>query len=391
MSGRSERSPRPPEHTLTATGMSTREERVYTGMIGSSKYDLDTPVLLVGIDRMERNIARMTDVCRRAGVNWRPHTKGQKVPAIAHIEIAAGAIGVTCAKLGEAEVMAAAGVKDILIANQIVGPIKVARYVNLCRRADVIVAVDCIENVRELDAAAREKGVRPRVVVEVNVGMDRCGVLPGDPVVALSRLVAASEGLRYAGLMGWEGHTMAMPDSPEKRQAVEKAMGLLTMSAQKCREAGLTVEIVSCGGSGTFMISAWIPGITEVQAGGGIFNDLVYAGAGLKHEFALTVLATVTSRPAPDRIVVDAGFKVMSGNVAVPRLIDVPDVESLRLHAEHGVITLGKPAESPRVGEKVEFIVGYGDSTVTLHNEMWGVRNDRLEVVWPILGRGKFR
>ena len=359
--------------------------------VGHSKYELDTPALLVDLGRMERNIGRMTDVFRSAGINWRPHTKGQKIPAIAHMEIAAGAIGITCAKLGEAEVMADAGIKDILIANQIVGSTKVARYMNLCARADVIVAVDNMQNVRELEVAAREKAVNPRVMVEVNLGMDRCGVMPGEPAVSLSREVAQSESLRYAGLMGWEGHTMVMPETPEKRHAVEKAVGLLTMSAQMCQEAGLTVEIVSCGGSGTFMISAWLPGITEIQAGGGIFHDMVYAGAGLEHEFALTVLATVTSRPASDRIVVDAGLKVMSEDPAAPHPIDLPEVESPLLHAEHGVMILKEPAESPRLGDKVEFIVGYADTTVCLHDEMYGIRNDRVEVVWPILGRGKFR
>ena len=213
---------------------------VHPGMIGStvghSKYELDTPALLVDLGRMERNIGRMTDVFRSAGINWRPHTKGQKIPAIAHMEIAAGAIGITCAKLGEAEVMADAGIKDILIANQIVGSTKVARYMNLCARADVIVAVDNMQNVRELEVAAREKAVNPRVMVEVNLGMDRCGVMPGEPAVSLSREVAQSESLRYAGLMGWEGHTMVMPETPEKRHAVEKAVGLLTMSAQMCQE-----------------------------------------------------------------------------------------------------------------------------------------------------------
>ena len=359
--------------------------------IGSSKFELDTPALLVDIDRMDRNIASMAEFFRQSGVNWRPHTKGQKVPAIAHMQIAAGAIGVTCAKLSEAEVMVAAGIKDILVANQIVGQTKVERYVNLCQRADVITLVDSVENVRELDAAAREKGVNPRVLVEVNTGMDRCGVEPGEPAVALSQEVAGSENLRYTGLEGWEGHTAGMPNTAEKREAVEKAVGLLTMSARMCGEAGLDVEIVSGGGGGTYWITALIPGVTEVQAGGAIFSDMYYFNAGVKHDFALTVLTTVVSRPSPERIVVDGGRKVMMIEVTEPSPMDIQGVESLSFSAEHTTINLKEPTEHPRIGDNVEFVVGYGDTTVCLHDEMYGTRDGKVEVAWPILGRGKFR
>ena len=362
-----------------------------TRFVGTSKYELDTPVLLVDLDRMESNIGRMTATFREAGVNWRPHTKGQKVPAIAHMEIAAGAIGVTCAKLEEAEVMAASGIKDILIANQIVGPIKIPRFVNLCRHADVIATVDSLQNIRELDVAAADIGVQPRVLVEVNVGINRCGVEPGEPAVALSQEVDRSENLRYAGLMGWEGHTAGMPDGQEKRAAVEEAVGLLTMSARMCGEAGLSVEIVSCGGSATYWITSFIPGITEIQAGGGVFSDMFYADAGLKHEFAMTVLTTVVSRPTPNRIVVDGGRKTMMIDVAKPKPMGILGVDSLEFSAEHTAITLEEPAESPRIGGKIEFIIGYGDTTVCLHDEMYGIRNGRVEAVWPILGRGMLR
>ncbi|MCX6022868.1 MAG: alanine racemase [Chloroflexi bacterium] len=176
----------------------------HLGVVGLPKEALDTPALLVDLDVMEQNIERIARVCREAGVQWRPHTKGQKIPAIAHMEIAAGAVGVTCAKLSEAEVMAAAGIRDILIANQIVGEQKILRLVNLRRPADVIVSVDNADNVAALDAAARAKGVRLRVVVEVNTGMDRAGVEPGDPVVEMARRISQCDGFVFAGVMGWE-------------------------------------------------------------------------------------------------------------------------------------------------------------------------------------------
>jgi D-serine deaminase-like pyridoxal phosphate-dependent protein len=362
------------------------------GDIGQSKWDLDTPVLLVDLPVMEGNIERMARTFREAGVNWRPHTKGQKIPAIAHKEMAAGAKGITCAKLAEAEVMAGAGIQDILIANQIVGEKKIARLVNLLPHADVAVLVDSEENVEALDRAAQEKGVRLRVLVEVNVGMERAGVAPGEATVALAKSVHSREGLIFAGLQTWEAHTIRIEDPDEKRMAVEASVGLITDSARQCREAGLPVEIVSCGGTGDYWISAVQPGVTEIEAGGGIFSDVHYrTHLGLQHEYALFILATVTSRPNPYRIVCDAGKKTMSSDAAVPEPVGVGKVKSVSLSAEHGKIELEEPNTTLKVGDKIEFVVGYGDTTVHLHEEMYGIRDGKVEVVWPILGRGKLR
>src|SRR5262249_6774198 len=209
-----------------------------------------------------------------------------------------------CAKLGEAEVMAAAGIRHALTANQAVGPSKLARLARLVHHADVIVAVDDPEQIEGLDRAARDAGTRVRVVVEVNVAMNRAGVEPGEPAVALAGRVAAYPGLRFAGLMGWEGGRIAgLRDPVEKRQAIETAVGRLTGSADLCRAAGLPVDIVSCGGTGTYWISAKLPGVTEVQAGGGVFGDAHYrTNYGVDHECALTILTTVLSRPTSTRI-----------------------------------------------------------------------------------------
>jgi D-serine deaminase-like pyridoxal phosphate-dependent protein len=341
---------------------------------------------------MQRNIARMADRIIGNGVNWRPHTKGQKIPALAHLELAAGAIGVTCAKLGEAEVMAASGIRDILIANQIVGAEKVTRLAYLRRLVDVMVVVDSAENVRELSVAATATGVELRVLVEVNVGMGRCGVESGPAVLELARRVADSPGLVLAGLEGWEANCTNVRDPAEKRQCVERSISLLTDAAERCRAAGLSIEIVSCGGTGTYWVTATVPGVTEIQAGGGIFNDVHYAEHfGLDHEFALTIMTTVISRPNPTRIVVDAGKKTMSSDAAVPRPIGLEGVKSVSLSAEHGRIELEEPNTALKVGDKLEFVVGYSDTTVHLHEEMFGIREGHVEVVWPILGRGKLR
>jgi D-serine deaminase-like pyridoxal phosphate-dependent protein len=363
-----------------------------TWAIGRPKTDLDTPALLVDLPTMERNIDRMARYMHDAGVGWRPHTKALKTPALAHMLLSAGAHGVTCAKLGEAEVMAAGGVRDILIANQVVGDHKIRRLVNLLPHADVIVAVDGEDNVRAIDAAARAKGVRPRVLIEVNIGMNRAGVEPGDAVVQLARLVHGCEGLRLAGLMGWEAHTIRIADPAEKRRAIADAVGLLVQSADQCRRADLPVDIVSCGGTGTYTITARLPGVTEIQAGGGIFGDVLYrTRMHVDHDYALTVLATVTSRPTPFRIICDAGKKTMSSDAAPPAPVGVSHVTSVALSAEHGKIELSEPDASLRVGDKIEFVVGYSDTTVCLHDELYGVRDSRVEIVWPLLGRGKLR
>jgi D-serine deaminase-like pyridoxal phosphate-dependent protein len=360
-------------------------------MIGCSKWEIDTPALVVDLGVMERNISRMATTFRDAGVGWRPHTKAIKTPAIAHRLLQAGALGVTCAKVGEAEVMAAAGIRDILIANQVVGDSKIARLVNLLPHADVVVGVDSRENAEALNRAACELGRRLRVVIEVDVGMRRAGVSPSS-AVEFARFLASLRGLRFAGVMGWEGQTVGIADRADKERAVVDSVRSLTDCAAACAAAGLACEIVSCGGTGTYTITARLPGVTEVQAGGGIFADVYYHDVmHVDHEYALTVLATVTSRPTATRIICDAGKKAMSSDAAAPRPLVELGVESVGLSAEHARVSLAEPSEAPRVGDKLEFVVGYSDTTTMLHDEIYGVRDGRLEVVWPILARGKLR
>ncbi|HZQ99497.1 MAG TPA: DSD1 family PLP-dependent enzyme [Chloroflexota bacterium] len=362
--------------------------------VGRPKWELDTPALCVELNALECNIRKMADIIvKQNKVGWRPHTKGQKVPAVAWMEIAAGAFGVTCAKLGEAEVMAGAGIKDILIANQIVGSEKVTRLVNLRRHADVMVCVDSIENAREIDAAARAKGVRVRVLVECNNGLNRAGVALREPAVEFSKRLADLPGLQYAGVMAWEAHATTILEPAKKRAVIEESVGGLVETAKMARAAGLPADIVSCGGTGTYWVTATIPGVTEIQAGGGIFNDVHYSEHyGLPgHEFAMTVVSTVTSRPTPTRIITDAGEKTMSSKQAMPRPLGVGKVARVGLSAEHGRIELEEPNTELKVGDKVEWIVGYSDFTTFLHDEMYATRDGVVEQVWPVLGRGKLR
>jgi D-serine deaminase-like pyridoxal phosphate-dependent protein len=356
---------------------------------GLEKNQLDTPFLWIDLDQLETNIARLAAYFKHAGVGWRPHTKAVKVPAIAHKALAAGAHGVTCAKLGEAEVMAAAGIRDILVANQIVGPIKTARLAHLQRQADVKVLVDDEANLRELGQAAQARGVEIGVLVEVDIGMERAGVQPGAPALALARAAGSTPGVRFRGLMAWEGHAADTMDREAQRAVIEASLAQLHESLRLCREADLPVEIVSAGGSQTYWVTAHAPGITEVEAGGAMLGDVYYRDGGARAEPALFVRAGVTSRPAANRIILDAGFKTLPAFYSVPEPVGLAGVASVAPSAEHLTVTLNQSNAEVKPGDRFDFIVGYSDMTVFLYDQLIGIRNGVVEVVWPILGRGK--
>jgi len=360
-------------------------------LIGATAEAIDTPALVVDLDIVERNIARIAAACRDGGVSWRPHCKSHKSPDIARLLIEAGAIGITCAKLSEAEMLADAGIADILIANQIAGEIKIARLMRLRRRADIAVAVDGRDNVEALAKAAAEAGLRQRVLIEVDTGTDRAGVLPGEPVLDLARFIVRFPALDLAGVMTWEGHTTRIEPPEEKSKAIHAAVGALVESAELCRKNGIDIRIVSCGGTGTFETSARIPGVTEIQAGGGIFGDVRYRTIyNVPVEYGLTVLSTVTSRPTPTRIVTDAGKKSMSTDSGMPvPLLD--NVAKVGFSAEHAKIELSVPAQTPRVGERISFVVGYADTSIHLHSEIHATRRGRIEQVWTIPAAARLR
>jgi D-serine deaminase-like pyridoxal phosphate-dependent protein len=365
------------------------ERKAFAMTIGGDSSTLDTPVMWVDLDLMERNIAHLSSFFRHAGVGWRPHIKGIKVPEIALLLVDAGAIGVTCAKLSEAEVMAAAGIGDILIANQVVGPVKMARLANLRRETDVMVAVDSIENAQEISQAASIAGAGIRILVEVDSGLHRCGVQPGQPAVDLATRIEELPGLQVAGVMAWEGHTRRIADPDEKERACKEAVGSLVQSGEAIRAAGLEAPIVSCGGSGTHRITSHIPGVTEIQAGGAIFSDVAYRSWGVETDCSLFVRATVVSRPTRTRAVVDAGFKAMSGWIAMPEPRGVPGARLAVLDAEHGIMELDSADVSLQVGDKIDFIIGYGDTTVYMHDHLLGMRHGRVETLWDVQARGK--
>jgi D-serine deaminase-like pyridoxal phosphate-dependent protein len=358
-------------------------------LIGMNLADIDTPALCLDIEVVEANIKRMADYFRDSPVRLRPHSKTHKSPTLAHMQLEAGAIGITCAKLGEAEVMVAAGVKDVLIANQIVGPSKIARLVNLAAYSEVMVAVDDAANVADLNAAAEAKGVRLRTLIEVDIGMGRCGVSPGQSVLDLARVILASPGLRFEGLMGYEGHAIFTEDIDERTTKTEESLKLLTDSAELLRQEGIPVRIVSGGGTGTYFITGAYPGITELQVGSYISMDSQYRDLpGVDFDCGLTLLATVISTRGQDHAITDAGMKALTDDFGLPVVIDPPGWQLTGLAEEHGFLKrIGGPPLNP--GDKVTIVPNHGCTTINLHDQYHVIRRGVLEAVWPIAARGK--
>jgi D-serine deaminase-like pyridoxal phosphate-dependent protein len=359
--------------------------------IGSQKLELDTPLLCLDGPAMERNIDAMADFIAARGKQWRPHMKCHKSPTIALKQMAAGAIGQTCGKVSEAEVMAAVGIRDLLIANMIVGRPKLERVVALCGSgADPIVACDHYVQVEPLAELCRQSGVACRVVIEVNVGMDRVGIRPGRDTFDLAEAIDRLTGVEMVGLMGYEGHLHQVAEPNEKRAKINEAMGVLEYCRDGLLKKGICCDIISAAGTGSYQFTADHPAVTELQCGGGIFGDPKYTDQyGVKGlEPALTVLTTVVSRTKLERAIVDAGRKAVNGDMCMPLVKGFPDAKVVQLSAEHGWIDLGPGSQDLKIGDKIELIVGYADFTSVLHDAFHVFRCDRLEAVWPIVARG---
>lgn len=358
--------------------------------IGSQKLDLDTPLLCLDGPEMEANIVAMSSFIAARGKQWRPHMKCHKSPTIALKQLAAGAIGVTCGKVSEAEVMAAVGIRDLLIANMIVGMPKLERVASLCRSADPIVACDHYVQVEPLAEVCRRHGVSCRVVIELNVGMDRVGIRAGRDTFDLAEAIDRMPGVEMVGLMGYEGHLHQVADAREKRAKIDEAMGVLEYCRDGLKKKGICCDIISAAGTGSYQFTADHAAVTELQCGGGIFGDPKYTDqygvTGLAP--ALTVLATVVSRTKLERAIVDAGRKAVNGEMCMPSVKGFSDAKVVQLSAEHGWIDLGPRAQDLKIGDKIELIVGYADFTTVLHDAFHVFRGERLEAVWPITARG---
>jgi D-serine deaminase-like pyridoxal phosphate-dependent protein len=356
---------------------------------------LDTPALLIDLDRLEANIARMAALAQSHGVKLRPHTKTHKCPEIAKMQIAAGAAGVTCAKLGEAEATAAAGVDDILIANQIIGEQKFKRLIELSKKAKVCVAVDSVFGAKSLNAALAQFNQTLDLVIEINCGQNRAGVLPGEEALNLAKEIAPFKQLKLRGLMTHGGHAY----NQATREGIEKigrAEGrVMVETAELLRSNGIPVETVSVGSTPTAQFCASVSGVTEIRPGTYVFYDLTQVDlfACRLEDCALTVLATVISCPASNRAVIDAGKKALtsdprgrSGKDGGYGLILEKQVAITRLSEEHGVIESDAQFE---IGEKVRILPNHACVVVNMFDEMYGIRDGQVERVFEITCRGK--
>ena len=345
----------------------------------STLSDLDTPALTVNLDVMEANLARLQNYCNEHGLGLRPHIKTHKIPALAHQQLALGAVGIACQKLGEAEVMADAGIMDILIPYNLVGQRKLERLAALTSRARLTVAVDSAEVARPMADFLAGEGVEAGAVIELTSELNRCGVTDARTAAALAREIAAGRGLRFRGVMVYPSSAKSMP--------------LVSETLAALRAEGLAAEMVSGGGSPTAYRSHEFPGLTEIRVGTYIFNDWSYVRDGVctLEQCALRVVVTVVSTPAPERAIIDGGSKTFSSDMGFPmgHIVEYPEAVVYKMNEEHGFVDVSRCPRAPTVGERLTVIPNHACGTINMHNTLVGLRGEKVEAVWDIAARGK--
>lgn len=361
-----------------------RMRETYGAAIGSHVDDLVTPAIVLDLAAAERNIALMAAELSALPAGIRPHIKLHKSADLAARQVAAGAGGLSVATVWEAVALAWAGLDDLFVVNTISHPEKLRVVAELARRHRVLVAVDDAANAAALAGAARRAGSRLSVLVEVDTGMDRAGV-DGEPeAVELARAVIAHPELRLEGITGYEGHCSTEPDGAKRRAKQQAAMDFFLSVADRFAFLGLPNEIRSAGGTGTWRLTAALEGITEIQAGTYVMMDNFHAAMAPEFEHALTVAATVISRP-PGRLIVDAGNKSV-GIGGGPSILG-SDLEVFRFDEEHGIFVAGDADELP-LGVPVRLIPGYAPATVNMYDCYHVVVDDRVVDIWPVFHRG---
>lgn len=356
---------------------------------GVAVEDIDTPAMIVDLDAAKANILDMQRAVTEGGASMRPHTKTTKSPYWALKMIDAGAIGVCCAKVGEAEALVEGFVNDILITSEIVGSTKIERLVALAKKADIKVVIDSAENAREISDAAIAAGSTVGALVDVNIRLNRCGVEPGEPTTSMAKIIDSLPGLRFDGLNGYEGHIYEIGDAriPETLQALEK----LQHAVAEVEAAGLKVNTVSAGGTSTYDITSRVPEVTEIQAGSYIFMDGEYVDQQMPFSPALTIMTQVISRPTEERAILDVGLKSIANDYGPPRVMGIPGAKFTKLSEEHGTLELEGAARDLKLGDVVHLMPSHTGTTINLHDYYFCVRNGVLEEVVKVAGRGKFR
>jgi D-serine deaminase-like pyridoxal phosphate-dependent protein len=360
--------------------------------------ELSTPALTIDLDILERNLDRFAELCRRQGVGLRPHTKTHKTPEVARMQLERGAVGLTVAKVGEAEVMAGAGLDQILVAFPIFGAEKLRRLAEVGRARQVLVSLDAEATAQELSRAASAQGATVGVLVEFDAGFHRCGLEPGPACVALAKKIESLPGLKFRGLMTYFGQVWG---SPEERRAHAKAAAIAVEKALRAfAEAGMRVEIVSGGSTPSAEFANLVPGLTEIRPGTYVYNDLntYYQGACRLEDCAGRVVTTVVSTAVPGRAIIDAGSKAFSSDAlgSGPKsghgyVVEAPDAPLIKLNEEHGYLDVTKSAHEFRVGEVLTVIPNHVCTCVNMHDEVFTMRQNEVTGCWRVAGRGKIR
>jgi D-serine deaminase-like pyridoxal phosphate-dependent protein len=359
--------------------------------------ELDTPALVIDTGVMQRNLRRMADYAARHKLRLRPHTKTHKIPALGRMQLDLGAVGLTVAKPGEAEVMLAAGPQELLVAYPTVGPRKLQRLTEVARRTRLLMSLDSVEVAQGLSEAASSAGVRVGVLTEIDVGLGRVGVAPGPALDALVEFVATAAGLDWLGLAFYPGHIKSL--DAEGLAALRRVGSLLEETIAGLRARGFEPQIVSGGSTPTWEHSHELAGMNEIRPGTYIFNDRnsVAIGSCGWADCAASILVTVVSIAKPGQAIVDGGSKTFSsdrlatGGDGFGAVVGHPDVVFTKMNEEHGFLDLTKSDWRPKVGERVRIIPNHICVAVNLHPIVYGLDGEKVADSWTVEGRGKLQ
>lgn len=353
--------------------------------------EVDTPALILDMDRMERNIERMAKFAKECGVSLRPHAKTHKSPEIAKIQLAAGSEGVCLQKASEVEVFADNGINDIFLTNEVVVPHKIERLARVAEKIRLGIAADDVGVVKTMGRIFKEAGSSLEVYVDVDSGMGRCGVQAKN-APELAKEISRHDSLKFKGIMGYEGNVNWAKTKREQVKLSNAAMDRMSEAKRGIERAGLEVAVVSVGSSVSTWINAKHPDTTEVQPGMYIFNDhvLVSRGVATMENCALSVIATVMSKPADSRAVVDAGSKAFNFDTGLyPVAFEREGVVMNHFSEEHGWLRLTGVGTDVKIGDRIRFLPAHCCTAVNQHREFVGIRGNRVEKVIPVLARGK--
>ncbi|MCB0664961.1 MAG: DSD1 family PLP-dependent enzyme [Saprospiraceae bacterium] len=363
-----------------------------------SIWDLDTPSLCVDLDILEANLSKLQAITTQNGIAARPHAKTHKCPQIARLQMAAGSIGICVAKISEAEVMFDHGIDKILCTTTNVTQDKIKRAMSLKKWCpDFIQATDSPANARLLSEAASAMGITADIVVDVDPGMHRTGIPAGEPALQLAQLVDQLPSLRLRGILCYDGGSQHVSGFEARKKQTLDRLAAAADTVGMMRKAGLNTEIFSGGGTGTYNIDHENEGFTDVQAGSYVFMDNQYMAIGGEHNTdvyddfrpSLTILTTVLNDQYEGRVTTDAGAKACTINQPWPAVKGQSGMDYRSGSDEFGTLIFNDPSRTYRVGEKLELIVSHCDPVVNLYDQMYAIRNEKVEAIWKIYGRGK--